>query len=68
MMYSILNFEVPPPAAAKREDGLWVEPAGALELQQSEGVYSDCGAGLIETLISIPPKNPHQNIKQFALF
>lgn len=33
-----------PPAAAKREDGPWVEPAGALELQQSEGVYSDCGA------------------------
>ena len=34
----------PSPAAAKREDGLLVEPAGALELQQSEGVYSDCGA------------------------
>ena len=27
------------PAAGKHEDGLLVEPAGALELQQSEGVY-----------------------------
>ena len=25
-------------AAGKREDGPWAEPAGALELQQSEGV------------------------------
>ena len=33
-----------PPAAAKREDGLWAEPLGVLELQQSEGVFSDCGA------------------------
>ena len=33
-----------PPAAGKREDGPWAEPAGALELQQSDGVYSDCGA------------------------
>lgn len=32
----------PSSAAAKREDGLLVEPVGALELQQAEGVYSDC--------------------------
>lgn len=34
------------------------EPAGALELQHSEGVYSDCGAGLIETLIKYPTNEP----------
>ena len=39
-----LSFQHPPTATTKREDGPWVEPVGALELLQSEGVYSDCGA------------------------
>ena len=39
-----LSTLIPSPSAHSREDGLLAEPAGALELQQSEGVYSDCGA------------------------
>lgn len=38
------HFQSLSPAATKRKDGLLAEPAGALELQQSEGVYSNCGA------------------------
>lgn len=38
------SFYPHPSVAAKREDRPLAEPAGALELQQSEGVYSDCGA------------------------
>ena len=50
------------PAAAKREDGPWAEPPGALELQQSESVYSDCGAGLNRDMYKVPYPRTHTRI------
>ena len=43
---NILNIVDDVKATVKREDGPWVEPVGALELQQSEGVYSDLQCGI----------------------